>query len=347
MLNTLNDSAAAYLDLLRARSVELVRRRNVENTRKNLETSRVREEVGLGGRSDYLRWVSQLASDKQLLLAAESQRRQAETELMRILHRPANQPFNTVETGLDDPLALVSDARAQAFLDTPDKWAVFMEYAVATALERSPEIAQAGYVVDARQRAFDSAGRAYYLPDLALVSNASKITDKSGAGSLSLPGAPDDESWSVQLQASLPVFTGGLRNAQRSQARHELHASESDRASAGDAVEARTRAVLHRTAASWPSIDLSRQAADAADENLTNVTEAYARGAVSVTDLIDAQEAALSAGLAATDAKYGFLVDFVGVLRAMGDFDLLLDPASREAWYTRVETWFREHPQAP
>jgi len=55
----------------------------------------------------------------------------------------------------------------------------------------------------------------------------------------------------------------------------------------------------------------------------------------------------LSAGLAATDAKYGFLVDFVGVLRAMGDFDLLLDPASREAWYTRVETWFREHPQAP
>ena len=129
--------------------------------------------------------------------------------------------------------------------------------------------------------------------------------------------------------------------------RRRADASESDRASAGDAVEARTRAVLHRTAASWPSIDLSRQAADAADENLTNVTEAYARGAVSVTDLIDAQEAALSAGLAATDAKYGFLVDFVGVLRAMGDFDLLLDPASREAWYTRVETWFREHPQAP
>ena len=88
-----------------------------------------------------------------------------------------------------------------------------------------------------------------------------------------------------------------------------------------------------------------RQAADAADENLTNVTEAYARGAVSVTDLIDAQEAALAAGLAATDAKYGFLVDFVGVLRSMGDFDLLLDPSSREAWYTRVETWFREHPR--
>jgi outer membrane protein len=346
MLDTLNDSAVAYLNLLRTKSVEEVRRNNVENTRKNLETSRVREEVGLGGRSDYLRWVSQLATDKQNLLFAESQRRQAETEVARILHRPASPPFTTVESGLDDPLTLISSPRTQAFLDTPAKWAVFMDYAVQTSLDNAPEIAQASRVVDARQRALDSATRAYYLPDLALVSSGSKVTAREGAGSLSIPGAPDDESWSVSLQASLPIFTGGLRNAQRSQARYELRAGEADRASAVDGIEARARAVLHRTAASWPSIELSRTAADAADENLANVAEAYARGAVSVTDLIDAQEAALSAGLAATDAKYGFLIDFVGVLRSMGEFEILLDPASREAWLTRVETWFREHPAA-
>jgi outer membrane protein len=346
MLDTLNDSAVAYLNLLRTKSVEEVRRNNVENTRKNLETSRVREEVGLGGRSDYLRWVSQLATDKQNLLFAESQRRQAETEVARILHRPASPPFTTVESGLDDPLTLISSPRTQAFLDTPAKWAVFMDYAVQTSLDNAPEIAQASRVIDARQRALDSATRAYYLPDLALVSSGSKVTAREGVGSLSIPGAPDDESWSVSLQASLPIFTGGLRNAQRSQARYELRAGEADRASAVDGIEARARAVLHRTAASWPSIELSRTAADAADENLANVAEAYARGAVSVTDLIDAQEAALSAGLAATDAKYGFLIDFVGVLRSMGDFEILLDPASREAWLTRVETWFREHPVA-
>jgi outer membrane protein TolC len=346
MLDTLNDAASAYLNLLRTKSVEEVRRHNVENTRKNLETSRVREEVGLGGRSDYLRWVSQLATDKQTLLAAESQRRQAETEVLRILHRPASQPFSTVETGLDDPLTLISSPRTQAFLDTPAKWAQFMEYAVHTALQNAPEIAQARAVVDARQRALESANRSYYLPDLALVSNGSKVTDRSGAGSLDLPGAPDDESWSVTLQATLPIFTGGLRGAQRSQARHELRAGEADRSSAIDGIEARTRVVLHRTASSWPAIELSREAAAAADENLGNVTEAYARGAVSVTDLIDAQEAALAAGLSATDAKYGFLIDFINVLRSMGEFEILLDPNSREAWYQRMETWLRENPQA-
>ena len=162
-----------------------------------------------------------------------------------------------------------------------------------------------------------------------------------------IPGAPDDEAWSVTLQATLPLFTSGLRGAERSQARHELRAGEADQAAAADAVEARTRAVLHRTASSWPSIELSREAAAASDENLANVTDAYARGAVSVTDLIDAQEAALSAGLAATDAKYGFLIDFMSVLRTMSDFEILFDPASREAWFTRVETWFREHPNPP
>jgi outer membrane protein len=344
MLNTLNDAAVAYLNVLRAKSVEEVRRRNVENTRKNLETSRVREEVGLAGRSDYLRWVAQLARDKQTLLAAESNRRQAETEMLRILHRPANQPFSTVETGIDDPLSLVSSPRTQAFLDTPAKWAVFMEYAVHTALENAPEIRQADSVLQARQRALSSAGRAFYLPDFALVSNGSKFTEKSGAGSLSVPGAPDDESWSVTLQATLPLLTGGQRIAERSQARHEMRASEADKSATVDGIEARTRLVLHQTAGSWPSIELSREAQAAADENLANVAEAYARGAVSVTDLIDAQETALLNGLSATDAKYGFMTDFVNVLRSMGEFEILLDPASREAWYARVETWFREHP---
>jgi outer membrane protein len=346
-LDTLESAASSYLNLLRAKSVEAVRRSNVENTRKNLETSRVRETVGLAERSDYLRWVAQLARDKQALLAAESTRRQAEADLTRILHRPSGQPFATVESGLDDPLSLVSSPRTQAFLDSPAKWAVFMEYAVSTALENSPEIAQTEALVAGRQRAVTAAKRSYFLPDLALVSNGSKALQKSGVGSESIAGGPNDEAWSVSLQATLPIFTGRRRSAELSQARYNLREIEAERAAATDGVEARTRVALHRTAGSYPSIDLSKQAADAAGENLRMVTDAYARGIVSVTDLIDAQDAALSAGLAAADAKYTFLIDFVAVLRSMSEFEILLDPGSREAWYGRVDEWFRTHVPNP
>ncbi len=343
VLDTLETAAAAYLNLLRAKSVESVRRSNVENTRKNLETSRVRETVGLAERSDYLRWVAQLARDKQSLLSAESSRRQAEAELVRIIHRPSDEPFMTVESGLDDPLALVSSPRTQAFLDSPAKWAVFMEYAVNTALEKSPEIAQASAFTASRERAVTAARRAYFLPDVALVSNGSRLMTKSGVGSAPGAGAPNDESWSVSLQATLPLVTGRRRAAELSQAKHNLRELEAERAAATDAVEARTRVALHRTAGSYPSIDLSKQAAAAANENLAMVTDAYARGVVSVTELIDAQDTALSAGLAAADATYTFLIDFVAVLRAMSEFEILLDPDSREAWYRRVDDWFRSH----
>jgi outer membrane protein TolC len=347
LLDTLEYAASAYIDVLRARALEAVRHGNVENTRQNLETSRVRETVGLAERSDYLRWVARLARDKQELLAAESGRRQAEAELMRVLHRGADTPFAVVETGLDDPYELAASPRMQAYVGTPAKWERFMAYVVAAALKQAPEIAQSEAVVASNRRSVSAARRSYFLPELALVSSGAHTGARRGEGSTSLAGSPDDDSWSVALQATLPLFAGKRRSAELAQARHDLRAAEADRAAVADAIEARARIVLHRTASSYPSIALSREAASAAEENLAMVADAYARGAVSVTELIDAQDAALEAGLAAADARYGFLADFVGVLRAMSEFDILLDPASREAWYRRVDDWFRLHEFQP
>lgn len=346
VLDLLQSAATAYLDLLRAQSVESVRRSNVENTRRNLETSRVREQVGLAERSDYLRWVAELARDKQALLATESSRRQAETNLMRIMHRPAGQLFETVESGIDGPLTLVSSPRTQAYIDTPAGWAVFTEYAVNTALQQAPEIAQGEALVQGNERSVTAARRAYYLPDLAIVGSSTSMLQEHGTGSGTIPGAPNDESWSVSLQASWPLFTGGRRGSELAQARYELRAAEADRSAAADFVEARVRIALHQTAGSYPAIDLSRVAADAAGENLNMVTDAYGRGAVSVTELIDAQDTALEANLAAADAKYSFLIDFVDVLRAMSEFDILLDPLTRQTWYERVDSWFLTHAPA-
>jgi outer membrane protein len=337
VLDTLAAAAETYLDLLRAQSAERVWRANVENTRRNLETSRVRETVGVAERSDFLRWVAQLARDKQDLLAAEALRRQGETELARLLHRSADEPIETVESALDEPLAFVGSPRLRAFLDTPAKWAEFMQYVVAAALTQAPELAQANAVVASRERAVTAVRRSAYVPDLAIVSSGSKATSRGGVASGATPGAPDDESWNVALQATLPLFTGRRRSAELAQARHELRASEADRTATADGVEARARAALQRAASSYPSIELAIEAAAAANENLAMVTDAYARGAVSVTELIDAQDTALGADLGAADAKFTFLIDFVAVLRAMGEFDVLLDPSTRESWLERVE----------
>jgi outer membrane protein len=340
LLDTLQDSASAYLTLLQAQAVENVRRSNVELTRQNLETSRVREAVGLAERSDYLRWVAQLSRDRSSLLESEAQRRQAETELRRVLHLTDEEVLHVTDAGLADPLSFVGDARTRAFMDTPAKWAVFERYAVAAARQQAPELTRSDAQVAAQDRALTNAKRSFYLPDFALVGKHDDQLWRAGAGSQQIPGGPGEKSWSVMLQASIPVFDGGLRRADLSRARHEVKLANAQRDVTRDGVDARMRFATQRVGASYPAIELANSAAAAATENLRMVSDAYGRGIVSVTELVDAQEAALSAELSAAGAKYGFLIDFVDVLRAMGDFSVLLDPGSRSDWYEKVNQWF-------
>ena len=77
------------------------------------------------------------------------------------------------------------------------------------------------------------------------------------------------------------------------------------------------------------------------------MTDSYSKGAVSVTDLIDAQNAALGSELAAAEVKYVYLSDILEVLRATGDFTLLLDPAFASDWFQDVEDYFRSRGLAP
>jgi outer membrane protein TolC len=312
----------------------------VELTRQNLETSRVREAVGLAERSDYLRWVAQLARDRSDLLDAESQRRQAETGLRRELHLADDESFRVTDAGLEDPLAFVGDARTRAFMDTPAKWELFGRYAVSVARQQAPELVQADAQLAAQDRALSNAKRSFYIPDLALVTRRDDQFWRAGAGAQDSASYPGDKSWSVVLQASIPVFDGGARRADLSRSRHEVKRASAQRAATRDGVDARMRVAIQRVGASFPSIELANTAAAAATENLRMVSDAYVRGIVSVTELIDAQEAALSAELAGASARYGFLVDFIDVLRAMGDFSVLLDPTSRGDWYEKVNQWF-------
>jgi outer membrane protein len=343
LLDTIEQTATAYFTLLRAKSVESVRRQNVENTRQNLETARAREAVGLSTRSDYLRWVAQMAGARQDLLSAEATARQATVELIRLIHGNSSQPIVTAEAGVDEPLKWIASPHTQRYLDSPAKWRVFQEFILNQAHEYSPEIKRLDELIAGQQREVTSARRAFYIPDLVAVALASDQFSRSGAGSQRTALAPDNTAWFVGIQATLPIFSGGALEATLSESRHQLRQLNSERDATVDAVDARARSVLARTTSSYPAIALSREAAEAAHDNYTKVTDAYARGVVSITDLISAQDAALNAELSQAQATFTFLIDFADVLRVSNSFDVLLDPQAREPWYDTVDAWFRAH----
>ncbi|MBW2172342.1 MAG: TolC family protein, partial [Deltaproteobacteria bacterium] len=107
-------------------------------------------------------------------------------------------------------------------------------------------------------------------------------------------------------------------------------------------IEQRILNAINQTRASYPSIQLSRDGADAANKNLKLVTDSYARGIKSIIDLLDAQNLALEAGQRAANSVHNFLIDLVSVQRAVGKFGFFLSEADREAWVEKMKTFFEK-----
>jgi outer membrane protein TolC len=155
--------------------------------------------------------------------------------------------------------------------------------------------------------------RAFYVPTVGAQAELTG-TENSGAGSggVSFEGLPPDIvfprpnglDWNIAVSASLPLFNGGALRAQRARAQLELDEFTLQLEATRQRVEQRVRSSMHATLSSWAAIDLSRQAAEAARNNLDLVSDAYAEGLVEIIRVVDAQNQALVAELVAANSVY-------------------------------------------
>ncbi len=349
-LDIARDAALAYLNVLRAKTSLRIQKDNLQLTRSNLELGRFRQAIGYSGPADVFRWESEIATDRIAVLDAIAQRKLAETALNRILDRPLEEEFVTEEASIGDPGLFISDTRLFTYIDNPRDYGIFRDFMVREGLNAAPELRRIDAAIAAQERTYLSARRAFWSPDLALQGEITRIFSEDGAGSDgsalgSLPGSvsqADDTDWNVALSLTFPFFTGGAKDAERVRAWEELSRQRLDRRSTVEKIEERIRSALHLTSASYPSITLSRSAAETARKNLELVTDSYSRGVVSIIDLIDAQNAALVADQGAANAVYDFLIDLMNVQRAIGRFDFFASAVERQAWFERLETYFRE-----
>ena len=337
------DAAVAYLNVLRAKTLERIQKDNLKLTRANLERAHARVSIGVASRAELFRWESEIANKRQDVLAVEAQRRRTENALNRLLHRPLEERFATKEADLQDPLLLVSDKRFFNYVDNPISFRIFRDFLVEEGVAAAPEIRRIDAATAAQERILTSSKREFWLPAFSLQGGVTELFEDGGEGSRDQsPTGRNDTDWSAGIFATFPLAKGGQKFASVKRARAELSGLRLERQATAERIEERIRSALHETGASYPSIRLSHQAAEAARQNLKLVTDSYARGVVSIIDLLDAQNAALVANQAAESAVYNFLVDLMGVQRAAGQFDFFLTPGEREAWFERLKNYYEE-----
>ncbi|MEE9595827.1 MAG: TolC family protein [Acidiferrobacterales bacterium] len=336
------DAANAYLDVLRAKTSERIAKDNVELSRQNLELASLRRRIGTAGPGEVFRWESEIATNRQELVQAEAQRSVAEIALNQRLHRPLDEGFVTTDVELDDPVLITSQKGLIELISNPRDFAIFGDFLVEKGLEASPEVRQVEAAIEAQERTLDSTKRAFWQPSFSAVADQTEVFSRSGKGDGGVGFSPDDTETTLSLQLSLPLYTGGGRSADRSQAAEELTGLRLFRQSTREIVEQRIRSALQTTRASYASIQLSRAAAEAATKNLDLVQDSYRRGVLSILDLLDAQNASIVADQVAANAVFDFLKDLMGVERATSRFDFFQTPDQQLAWFQELKEFFKE-----
>ena len=339
-LDVIQAATTSYYTVLNARSQLAVQQNNLKITRANLELAEDRVRLGTSTPADVYRWQAEVARAQILVLNARAALNQSWDTLNRILHGPQGTRFALKEANFDEPF-IMKRSEFDELLKSPADYARFSRFYIDMALQQAPELAQLDAQIAAKRRELSSQRRAYWLPDFSIGGRYTSNLSQSGLGAGPSAGQGLND-WSIGVQATLPLFSGGLKRANVSRASFELRQLESLRRSTEERVEERVRNQLHATEAAYGQIDLAAAAADASQKNLNLVSDAYARGTVRIIEQLDAQDTNLIASAARDESLYNFLITIVSLQRTIGGYDFRLTPEARDAQAARLRKTLTE-----
>jgi len=337
-------AAQAFLNVLRAKTFERIQKQNLKRTKSNLEIARVRESVGSAGPAEVYRWESELATNRNSVIQAIAQSNLARMALNTLLHRKLEETFVCDEENVYSKNLMQSQNTLPKYLGNPYAFGIFKDFMVKEGLKNSPELASLSFAIEAQKRALTSVTNKFWVPTLALQAEYSNQFTKDGAGIDRLPGSPeiDDDNWNVALNLSFPLFDGGSKYAEKRKVSEELEQLQIQYDATAEKIEQRIRSSLYIVGASFAAIRELTLSAEAAAKSLNVVQDSYAQGAVSILDLLDAQNVALVSQELAENAVFDFTIDMMSVERAVGKFYLQLNEEEAREYLQRLEAYYVE-----
>jgi outer membrane protein TolC len=339
MLDIVSEVSGAYISLLFAKRNLQIKNENVYATLQNLELAKAKEQGGEGGISDVNRWTSELSISKMEMNDAQVGYNASMYRLNEILNQPIGNTIATSDSSEIDK-TLVPDQNILAlYFNNPTLTEKYADFLIAEMHTWSPELQQiltAGEMVD-RKKSMQI--RQLFVPEVALFGQADQAFIREGTQPISgmpIPPPPDDITWYLGVKMSIPLFEGGRKKTevQRTTIEQEKIAWQKD--DLLNNIEKGLRTNVQLLKASYNELELSQQAARAAEDNYKVVQDAYAQGVSNVVQLIDAQNVMIRTKHMATSAYYQYILDYIKAERLQGRFTFLTDEAQQQEYTNRL-----------
>ncbi|GAA4272447.1 TolC family protein [Aquimarina gracilis] len=327
----------AYFNTLILKTNVQIQVQNLELTKRNLQIAEQNFEAGQSGKSDLLRFRSQMAQNTQAMVEAINQLEQGFITLNQTLNNPINLEIDIDDAALSEGVFKEYNYEEIAnLLDDPTLREPFIDFLVDEAKTNAPELKSLQYNLEATTRnlKLNSSGR--FLPTIALQGQYNRTFDRSGKGSTAPPGfGLIDDNYNVGLNVSIPIFNQNVTNINRQTAIIQKDQLEINKQSTELGIAANIRTGVLNLVNQISNIELSKISEETAIESLELTQVSYSSGSVNIVQLLDAQNNLLSARVARANATYNYLINSLQLERFLGYYFLLNSDQENEAFRQR------------
>ncbi|CAM1344308.1 TolC family protein [Tenacibaculum amylolyticum] len=345
-LNTVFNVSNAYFNTLILKANAQIRLRNLDLTKKNLHIAKENFEAGESGKSDVLRFRSELAQNTQAMVQAINQLEQGFIGLNQLLNNPIDLAIDVDDAELDKGLYKdYNYKQLTTLLDNPTTREPFIAFLIEEAKKNAPELKSLGYNLKATERNIKLSGSNRFMPTVALQGQYNRTFSRHGKGSTIPPAFAQlgntllNSNYNVAVNLSIPIFNRNQNNINKQTALIQKDQIEINRANSELNIAANVRNGVLNLINEISNIELSKVSEQTAKESLELTQSSYQEGAVNFVQLIDAQNNYLNAQLAKATAVYNFLINAIQLERNTGYFFLLHTQTENEAFITRFQEY--------
>lgn len=337
-LNTVFEAATAYFNALILKANYQIQNKNLTLTKRNLEIASQNYEAGQSGKTDVLRFRSELVQNMQENIVSLNQLKQGFYVLNQLLNNPIDYRIDVDNAELDDSIFReYAYHQFSTLLNDPIERKPFVKFLIEEALINSPELKYLDYNLVATERSERLFGPGRFLPTVALQGQYNQIFNRSGAGSTfpAFLATPPNGYYNVGVSLSLPVFNQNKQNINQQIATIQKDQITISSANVKLEIERNINDAVLDLINQIANIELSKVFEKTAQEVLELTQTSYANGAVNIVQLLDAQNNYLQAQLASSNAVYNYLISSITLERYIGNFFLLESVDERNAFLAR------------
>lgn len=341
-LDLIFNTSNLYFNALILKANSKIQMQNLALTRKNLEIAEQNFEAGQAGKSDLLRFRSELAQNTQSMVEAVNQLEQGFIGLNQLLNNPVALEIDVEDVTLDEGIFERYDyTQFTDVLDDPTLREPFVEFLIEEANKNAPELRALDYNLDATERNIRLNGFGRLLPTLALQGQYNNTFNRSGAGSTAPAGFTLlDNNYNAVVSVSIPIINQNLSNINKQTAIIQKEQLEISKENTQLNIATNLRSAILDMVNQVTNISLSKVSEETAKEALELTQTSYSNGAVNIVQLLDAQNNYLAAQLSRTNATYNFLINSLQLERYLGYYFILNSEEKNNEFRQRFFEYF-------